>query len=318
MSALLDVTDTVSVGDADAVADATARILADCCGARGFDESLLRTSFARVGRMFAGADPAWLACDMPYHDLRHSLDTALVMARLIGGHQRVHGGSPEALAPQDALAGVLLALVHDTGYLRKPAERALCGPQLTAGHELRSVEIAEAFLRSTPLAALAPYATLILATRLAADLDGLFRGRDRTEVTLGRMLATADLVSQLSDCRYLERCYWHLFPELVLGDCNRVRAADGSERPLFRDAFDLVAKTSAFYDGVVRTRLDERLARTDRYAAAHFGSADPYRAAIERNVERARRIAAGREALGAEPPTTTAHLDAVYHAGPAA
>ena len=106
--------------------------------------------------------------------------------------------------------------------------------------------------------------------------------------------------------------------ELVLGDCNRVRAADGSERPLFHDAFDLVAKTPAFYDGVVRTRLDERLARTDRYAAAHFGSADPYRAAIERNVERARRIAAGREALGAEPPTTTAHLDAVYHAGPAA
>ena len=312
-----DVTNTVSIGDPREVGAAIASMLADCFGPGSFDEDLLHASFERIGGMFSGDDPDYLACDMPYHDLRHSLDTALVTTRLVAGYVRAHDGSSAALTAEHALAGVLLALLHDTGYLRTASERALCGPQLTVGHEERSAEFAQRYLRTTSLARHADDADLILATRLAQDPDALLAGRAPADVALGRMLATADLVCQLADDRYLERCYWHLFPELELGGCNRTRTSDGGERPLYRDALALVCGTPAFYDNVVRPRLDDGLAGTARHLATLFDDADPYGAAIARNVARARRIAGGERALlGPEPPTTTVDLAPIYHAAP--
>ena len=89
---LLDATNTVSIGSAQEVADATDRILSSCFAVGGFDRTLIQTSFTFVGRLFAGDHQGHLACDMPYHDLRHSLDTALVMARLIAGYQSEQPG----------------------------------------------------------------------------------------------------------------------------------------------------------------------------------------------------------------------------------
>src|SRR6266540_438420 len=120
---LLDATNTVSIGDDQAVADATDRILAQCFGAGSFDRELLHASFTLVGRLFAGEHAGYLACDMPYHDLRHSLDTALVMARLIAGYQSEQGVSPDVLTPEHGLLGVLLSLLHDTGFIRKTSDR---------------------------------------------------------------------------------------------------------------------------------------------------------------------------------------------------
>src|SRR5215831_4720143 len=139
---LLDVTNTVSLADTRLVADATNLILERSFGRGSFDGELLAAGFAFVGRLFAGEHPAYLACDMPYHDLRHSLDTTLVMARLIAGYQSERGGSSDGLTPEHALVGVILALLHDTGYIRTVSEQALCGPQLLPLHEPRGVEFA--------------------------------------------------------------------------------------------------------------------------------------------------------------------------------
>lgn len=319
-TSLLDVTNTVSIGDPRPVAAAIAHILAGCFGQGSFDADLLHATFDRAGRMFTGDDPEYLACDMPYHDLRHSLDTALTMARLIAGRQAAEGSTaPDAFTAEHALLGILLALLHDTGYIRTISERALCGPQLTREHEARSVQFAQRHLRATSLAKRAADSELIQVTQLVADLDVLLARREPAAVAIGQMLGTADLVSQLADERYLERCYWHLFPELVLGDCNRRRTVDGGEAPLFRDALELVCRTPSFYHDVVRPRLDHKFAGCVRHLAALFRDADPYGAAIERNVARARRIAEGQHGLlGAEPPTTTARLDPIYHAAPRA
>src|SRR6266545_3515101 len=187
---LLDATNTVSIGDDQAVADATDRILAQCFGAGSFDGELLHTSFALVGRLFAGEHLGYLACDMPYHDLRHSLDTALVMARLTAGYQSEQGVSSGAFGPEYVLLGVLLGLLHDTGYIRKTSETALCGPQLMAEHEARSVQFAGSYLRTTSLANYAALAQLILVTRLGSDLNQLFTGYDRPAIILGQMLGS--------------------------------------------------------------------------------------------------------------------------------
>ena len=171
---LLDTTNTVSIGDEHAVSEAVDRILEKCFGAGSFDGELLHASFALVGRLFAGEHLGYLACDMPYHDLRHSLDTALVMSRLIAGYQSEQGVSSGAFGPEYGLLGVLLGLLHDTGYIRKTSETALCGPQLVAEHESRSVEFARSYLGTTSLAKHAALASLIFATQLGPDLKEFF------------------------------------------------------------------------------------------------------------------------------------------------
>ncbi len=315
---LLDPTNAVSIGDARAVADAVDRILEKSFGAGSFDADLLHASFTLVGRLFAGEHPGYLPCDMPYHDLRHSLDTALVMARLVAGYQSEHGVSSDAFRPDYGLLGVLLGLLHDTGYIRKTSEAALCGPQLMAEHEARSVQFAGSYLRTTSLAHHAALAPLILVTQLGSDLNQLFTGYDRPTIILGQMLGSADLISQISDRWYPERCYYHLYPELVLGRGDRVRTPDGREQLLYRDALDLLSKTPRFYENIVCKRLDQDFQQVARYLAVHFAGADPYAEAIHRNLDRfARMVADGPLGLlQREPLTTTTNLAPIYHAQP--
>ena len=75
-----DVTGTVNMASPGAVADAICAIL----GKRyaGFDEVLLRDGFIDIEDIFWGRRPGFLPCDTPYHDLRHSMSTALAMTRM--------------------------------------------------------------------------------------------------------------------------------------------------------------------------------------------------------------------------------------------
>lgn len=299
-----DVTESVAIDDARAVAAAVERVL-DRHFAGRYDASVLRRAFADTQRLFAGEYPGHLACDMPYHDLRHSLDTALATARLLDGYQATHAGGA-ALSGDHALLGVVLALFHDSGLIRKDSEGALIGPLLMPGHEVRSVELAESWLGAHAPAGYAPLALLIDATKLLADLGELFAGRPGPIVALGQILGTADLLSQLADRCYLERCRDHLYLELTLA--AQGRTAD--ERPLYTDGHELLRQTPAFYEAVVVPRLERDFARSYRHLEAHFGGRNPYLAAVEKNIGHLRRVLAeGRfDLLRRRPQSTTRDL----------
>jgi hypothetical protein len=306
--ALTDVTGTVPLDDAESVAAACERVLSRT--GEDWDRDLLHASFAFAGDLFAGRHPGYLACDMPYHDLRHSLDAALIMARLVDGCRA--GGDADGLAldGESRLAGVLLALLHDTGFLRRRDEAGMRGPELGTSHEARSAALAQTYFASTSLARHAGLAAMIEATRIAMRPQELFRGQPPSHVAIGRLLGSADLICQLADPRYLERCYHHLYPELVIG------AERAGTPPPFRNARELLAGTVAFHDNLVRPRLERDFAHAARFLARHFGGADPYATSIRANLERCDRIVnEGRwDLLGPPPPTTTRTLDAAYPA----
>lgn len=309
-----DVTGTVAIGDAGAVAAAVDGIVQRHLRPPDYDRDLLHAGFALVERMFAGEHDGYLPCDMPYHDMRHTLDTTLVMARMIDGYQTEHLGTPAFLTPQYCVLGVLLALFHDIGLIRRRSESGLCGPRLMPGHEARGIEFAETFLRATSLADHAALAILIDATRLDSDLNELFDGHEGPAIAIGHMLGTADLLSQIADRCYVERCFYHLYPEFVLGGQDRVHTPAGEDRLLYRDALDLLSKTPVFYERVVFTRLNDDFKQVHRYLAVHFDGADPYPRAVRRNFDRLARVVAddGFALLRREPPTTTRHLDPIY------
>src|SRR2546421_12846013 len=114
-----DVSNRVNVETPQGVRDAILELFtARYCGV---DFAPLERAFEDFHALFEGRYPGYLACDTLYHDLRHTLDMTLAMARLVDGHDRV-SAEPDRLGPRRATLGVLVALLHDSGYLKRTSE----------------------------------------------------------------------------------------------------------------------------------------------------------------------------------------------------
>jgi hypothetical protein len=115
------------------------------------------------------------------------------------------------------------------------------------------------------------------------DIDEI-RVDDPKDRMLGWMVGTADLIGQMSDRMYLEKCRDFLYREFVWGEIAREQLADGREIVRYASAEDLIIKTPGFYEYVARTRIEKKLGAADRFAEAHFDGPSLYQSEIERNM----------------------------------
>jgi hypothetical protein len=283
-----DVTNRVNVEDPQHVRDAVVALFT----ARypGADFAVVGRAFDDFEALFEGRFPGYLACDTLYHDARHTLDMTLAMARLIEGHERVCAPE-ERLGARRAVLGVLIALLHDTGYLRRSSESQIAnGAVFTKVHVSRSAEFACAYLPHVGFGAEAPLAAkLVHFTGYEMDVDEI-QVADPRDRLLGCMVGTADLIGQMSDRMYLEKCRDFLYPEFVWANIARERFSDGHEVVRYASASDLMAKTPGFYEYVARSRIEKKLGGADRFADAHFDGPSLYRAEIERNIRFLRQV----------------------------
>jgi hypothetical protein len=277
-----DVTNRVNVEDPGRVRDAVLAILA----ARypGGDLTPLVRGFDDLHAMFEGAFPGYLACDTLYHDLRHTLDMALAMARLIDGYER-SSAPQDRLGPRRAVLGVLVALFHDSGYLRRTSEADVAnGAVFTKVHVSRGADLIQDYLPRLGFAQEATLgARLVHFTGYEIEIEDI-RVDDPKDRVLGYLVGTADLIGQMSDRMYLEKCRDFLYREFVLGQVARERLADGREIVRYASPEDLIIKTPGFYEYVARTRMERKLGGADRYAAAHFDGPNLYQSEIDRNM----------------------------------
>ena len=272
---LLDPPGEVDLEDRDAVVQVLKEIL-DRKYAGQYDAALLHQAMDDVTHAFHGSYPGLLACDTLYHDLRHCLETGLTMARMIDGYaERGKQDQQPDIDADHALLGIVLALFHDIGLLRRDTETRLWGPTLTPIHEQRGVEFMNAYLKSTTLARLADKSRLIMATKLAFSLPDEWT---REERVLASMVATADLVSQISDRYYLEKCRDFLFLEF-----SAFGMAGKPDSP-YPDSLTLLKKTPGFVREFVRARLDKEFTGVFRYLRIHMKGADPWEIAMERHI----------------------------------
>jgi hypothetical protein len=212
------------------------------------------------------------------------------MARLIDGHERA--SAPAArLGPRRAMLGVLVALLHDTGYIKRSSESQVAnGAVFTKIHVSRSAEFALAYLPQIGFAAEAPLAArLVHFTGYEMDLE-LIEVDDPKDRMLGWMVGTADLIGQMSDRMYLEKCRDFLYREFVWADIARERLADGRELVRYASPAELIIKTPGFYEYVARTRIEKKLGAVDRFAEAHFDGPSLYQSEIERNMSFLRQV----------------------------
>jgi hypothetical protein len=252
--------------------------------------STLSRAFDDCTRMYRGAHPAYRACDTAYHDLQHTLDVSLAMARLMDGYQR-SASRAEPIGERLFVFGIVAALFHDIGYLRRRNDtRHQNGAEYTLRHVSRGGRFLHRYLADIGLADLAAFgAELIHFTGYEMPVSAI-RVPSPLFRRIGNMLGTADIIAQMSDRCYLEKCRDRLYPEFVVGGLASRGGAESAPGAQFSSAEDLLNKTPAFYLTAER-RLGELLGGAVDYARTHFGGRNLYLDAVQKNVSHARRVA---------------------------
>jgi hypothetical protein len=283
-----DVANRVNVEDPERVRDAVLALFA----ARypGADLAPLGRAFDDVRALFEGTFPGYLACDTLYHDIRHTLDMTLATARLIDGHERVCA-PVDRLGARRAILGVLVALLHDSGYQKRSSESQVeNGAVFTKVHVGRSAELLSAYLPQLGFGAEAPLAArLVHFTGYEMEIEDI-RVEDPKDRLIGCMVGTADLIGQMSDRMYLEKCREFLYQEFVWASLARERLPDGRELVHYASPEELIIKTPGFYEYVARPRIEKKFGAVKRYAEAHFEGPDLYQSEIDRNMNFLREV----------------------------
>jgi len=252
---------------------------------RQFDLSPVQSVFNDILKLFDGNYPGYRQCNTFYHDLNHTTDCLLVMARLM--HGAVLNGV--ALEKKDVTLGLISALMHDTGYIQSLDDVTGTGAKYTLIHIDRSIEFMEAYFlgHGYPLEDLSACANFLRCTGLDVKIDEIeFQSREHE--IIGKILGTADLIGQISDKNYLYKLPF-LYQEFKEGGVGG-----------FDDEFDLIGKTPKFWEQV-KKRFATELGQVDRYLRAHFRvrwriDQDLYRKAIKRNLDRLQFILDNRRA----------------------
>ena len=302
-----DVTNSIRTTDPAAVGAEVLRIH------RGLFDPVpcgLERVFRDATALYRGRHPDYFGCDTEYHDLQHVLDVTLAMTRLLDGYQRSRAAGEEPLTPRVFLVGVLAALFHDFGYLRRRRDRRhRYGAEYTLTHVSRGAAYLRCYARELGIDEkyACAAATLVHYTGYERPAESI-RIHDALLRRVGQMLGTADIIAQMSDRCYLEKCRERLFPEFVLGGLAGRKMTRRRTLPAFASGDDLVQKTAGFYQGATK-RLDLQLARCYDYASRHFGGKNLYLEEMQKNVRHAQLVAHAPkpvEHLRRQPPNTLA------------
>lgn len=224
--------------------------------------------------LFNGKYPGYRASNTKYHNLEHTIMVALAAARLI--HGCVKGGF--VFKHEHILLGLLAALFHDSGLIQTEHDRKGTGAKYTIGHEQRSVDFMRKNLALKKFSArqMDDCEQLIKCTNLKIDISDIpFRSNELE--TLGKIVASADLLGQIADRHYLEKLIL-LFKEF-----------EEAGLPGFASEWELIEKTEGFYKNVAKKRLTRDLDNISTYMKFHFKdrwniNRDLYAVSIKNNI----------------------------------
>jgi hypothetical protein len=298
-----DVTNRIQTTDAGAVESEVLRLFRTLYPSNS--EAMARRAFEDLRALYAGDFPGYRACDTGYHNLQHVLEVTLAMTRLMDGYERTRAQTP-ALGVELFQLGIVTALFHDMGYIRRVDDDVAPNG---AFYTKTNVSRGAAFLRSyLPTVGLSGHAEagaeLIHFTgfeKRVADIlidDPVLR-------LLGSLLGSADIMAQMADRCYLEKCRYRLYAEFVVGGIAEPATPDGRKTVVYSSGDDLVRKTPTFFQGAVQ-RLEADLGGAYNFAASHFGGFNLYIHAAAKNVDFAKRLSASNDvSLRRTPPKSS-------------
>ena len=278
-----DVTNTVQVSNPAAVRDAVHTLYSETFPGMSFDKLWL--AFYDFERLFTGRYPGYSGCDTTYHDMQHTLDMTLALARLLVGYERSVEPN-DRLGAKRAQMAVVTALFHDAGYIRHEVRDKdySNGAEFTLQHVSRSADFLRRYLPELGMSADVGISSMIVHfTGYELDLDKIELD-DPRDIICGHLIGTADLIAQMADRCYLEKCRDRLYKEFVVGGVAVENAEPGQYMVRYKSGEDLLRQTPAFYQQVTRDRLNSKFNRVYRYAEVLYGGKNPYIDAIKNNI----------------------------------
>ncbi|HUL96325.1 MAG TPA: HD domain-containing protein [Usitatibacter sp.] len=260
-------------------------------------------AFDDAASLYRGNFPGYTRCDTEYHDLQHILDVTLAMARLMDGYERSRGDS-RAIGERLYQLGVVCALYHDMGYIRRVNDtKHVNGAEYTRVHVSRGARFMQEYLPTIGMEEFAQVAGSVLHFTGYEQPVAQIQLPDPIFRLVGSLLGSADIIAQMSDRCYLEKCRDRLYPEFVAGGIAR-NVTEAGEVVVFESPEDLIRKTPNFYRNASR-RLEEDLGAAYQFAGPHFGGTNPYMEALRQNIRFIEKNAANDEiVLRRHPPST--------------
>jgi len=235
---------------------------------------LLTHVFRDIADLFHGKYHGYRHCNTRYHDLRHTSDAFLAMARLM------HGAilEKEKISEKNAIFALITTLMHDVGYIQTDDDLTGTGAKYTEVHVDRSIKFMKKYYKKNafPREQFKTCSDMLLCTGLHVKIDKI-KFSTREAEFLGKMLGTADLIGQMSDRTYLEKLPF-LFQEFRESNIN-----------IYKNELDLITKTVDFYH-TIEMRLAKNFGNVIRFFPAHFNarygiSENLYDEAIKSNMK---------------------------------
>lgn len=232
---------------------------------------------------FTGRYADYQALDARYHDLEHTMQGALCMARLLHGRHRARAEPPVTRRLFEL--GILSILLHDSGYLKTRDDREGTGAKYTTTHVQRSAAFAAQLLaeKGFPPADILAVQNMIRCTGVDAALRDI-PFRDEQERLVGHALATADFLGQMAADDYVDK-----LPTLYAEFAEAARH-DGGHSSLissYSGPPDLLRRTPAFWQDYVLPRLERDFGGLYRFLNDPYPDGpNAYVARIEANMRR--------------------------------
>jgi len=266
LSGLLDMTNP------EAVLNEVESIVRTVCP--DFNVEPLEAVYNDIAGLFKGNYPGYQGCNTRYHDLQHTTDCMLALARLM--HGAVQCG--ERFTQEEFLFGLVCALMHDAGYIQDTDDDEGTGAKYTLVHVQRSIEFMAQYC--TEHSILTDYIKdeedILNCTGVNTQINTIDFSNRKMEL-LGKILGTSDLIGQMADRSYLEKLVflYHEFREAQM---------DG-----YDSEYDFLYKTIEFYD-VTNQRLSLDLGNVTRFLQPHFRvyygqDANFYEKAMAKNID---------------------------------
>jgi hypothetical protein len=252
----------------------------------GGDSDYVRNVFRLALDCFGGRYRDYQAIDASYHDVEHTMQGTLCMARLLLGRHRA--GVEPRLTERMYQLGILAILFHDSGYLKKRDDTEGTGAKYTLTHVVRSADFAAEILRERGGS---PEETrmvrdMILCTGVNSNLDTI-PFEDELEKVVGYALGTADLLGQMAAEDYIDK-----LPVLYEEFAEALRFThEAGPTPLrFESSSELLQRTPSFWEGYVKPKLDKDFRRSYRFLNRPYpNGVNEYVSRVEANIDRLRK-----------------------------